>query len=122
MDKIILTGLQFRAFHGVLPEEKQLGQRFIVDLELIGDFRAAGENDDLLRAVNYAEVYAQVKRIVEGTNYNLIEALAERISAELLAGYALTGVIVRVNKPQAPIPGIFANVAVELKRGIIYDG
>jgi 7,8-dihydroneopterin aldolase/epimerase/oxygenase len=122
MDKILLTGLQFRGFHGVLAEEKALGQRFIIDLELMGDFRLAAENDDILRAVNYAEVYTEVKQIVEGTDYNLIEGLAECISSRLLDKFPLLGVVIRVNKPQAPIPGVFGNVAVEIKRGLAYEG
>jgi len=117
LDKILLTGMTFRGFHGVLAEEQALGQPFIIDLELRGNFRQAGEQDNLELAVNYAEAYAMVKTIVEQQRYNLIEALAEKLAETLLAGFPLQEVLVRVNKPHAPIPGSFSNVAVELVRG-----
>lgn len=116
LDKILLSGMKFRGFHGALKEEQVLGQPFIIDLELRGQFKPAGEGDNLGLAVNYAEVYSTVRTIVEERRYNLIEALAEAIAATLLADFGLEEVLVRVNKPQAPIPGIFDNVAVEIVR------
>lgn len=116
MDKIVLTGLRFWGFHGVLEAEQALGQVFIIDLELRGDFAAAGEQDNLELAANYADVYQRVKEIVEGQRYRLIEALAESIAAKVLAEFAVQEVMVRVNKPHAPIPAPFENVAVEIVR------
>lgn len=116
MDKIYLEGLEFYGYHGVLAAEQQLGQRFLVDLELKTDLRAAGVADDLNQTVNYAEVYGLVREIVEQERYALIEALAERIAELVLENFNIQKVKVRVHKPQAPIPGIFRNVAVEIKR------
>ncbi|HEX3011424.1 MAG TPA: dihydroneopterin aldolase, partial [Syntrophomonadaceae bacterium] len=76
MDKILAKGLTFKGCHGVLPQEKKLPQKFIVDLELFLDLSSAGIEDNLQKTVNYDEVYKQVKRIVENESYNLIEALA----------------------------------------------
>ncbi len=116
MDKILLTGMRFWGFHGVLEAEQALGQVFIIDLELRGDFGPAGVQDSLEQAVNYAEVYQTVKDMVEGERYRLIEALAERIAARILAEFSVQEVLVRVNKPHAPISGPFSNVAIELVR------
>ncbi len=44
------------AYHGVLSEERTLGQRFLVDLEVDADLRAAGERDELAQTVDYARL------------------------------------------------------------------
>lgn len=118
MDKILLEGLMFYGYHGVLKEEGLLGQKFIVDLELELDLRGAGTSDDLNRSVSYADVYGEVKAIVEGEPFKLIEALAENISKKILDKYnTVNGVMVRIKKPEAPVPGIYNYFGVEIKRG-----
>jgi dihydroneopterin aldolase len=116
-DRIILNGMQFYGYHGVMAEEQELGQPFIVDLEMYCDLKDAGEKDDLTRTVDYSRVFEQVQRIVTGERFQLIEALAERIAAEVLAEYPLDELVVRVKKPHAPLRGIFTDVVVEIRRG-----
>ncbi len=116
MDKIILKGLEFFAYHGVMPEERTLGQKFILDVELFLDLQPAGLTDDLTRTINYAQVFETVQSIVCTRSYHLIEAVAEAVAKELLEQFPLNQVTVRVKKPQAPIPGQFAWLAVEITR------
>ncbi len=85
-DRIVLAGMAFRARHGVEAWEKVEDQRFEVDVELHLDLQPAGLEDDLTRSVDYAAVYATVRQVVESTSFNLIEALAEAIAHEVLAG------------------------------------
>lgn len=116
MDRIILSGMQFYGYHGVFPEEARLGQNFVVDVELYADLRAAGENDDLQRTVDYAKAYRLIKGVVEGHPYKLIEAVAERVAARLLEELPVQAVVVRVHKPNAPIQGTLDRVTVEVRR------
>ncbi|KAK3275418.1 hypothetical protein CYMTET_16452 [Cymbomonas tetramitiformis] len=81
-DQIFLRGLLFHGYHGVLPEENVLGQKFIVDLVLSADLQLAGQSDNLENTVNYAEVYKSVKGVVEGPHHQLIESVAESIASE----------------------------------------
>jgi dihydroneopterin aldolase len=115
-DKITLKGMRFFGYHGVFPEEAKLGQSFIVDVELYADLRAAGETDELSRTINYAAVYAAVKEIVEGHPFRLIEAVAERVAGRILEAFRVREVVVRVHKPNAPIPGPIDCVTVEIRR------
>lgn len=115
-DRIILTGMRFYGYHGVFPEETRLGQSFVVDVELYADLRAAGQTDDLRLTVDYGKVYAAVKEMVEGHRFQLIEALAERVASAVLEGFAVSEVLVRVHKPNAPIPGPLDGVTVEIRR------
>ncbi len=117
-DRILLTGLAFFGRHGVLPAERDLGGRFVVDVEAALDLRAAGERDDLAATVDYAALYERVRALVENTRVSLIEALADRIARDLLAAFPrLLAVTVRVHKPFAPLPGMATGtVAVEIHR------
>jgi len=104
-DKIILQGMTFYGYHGVNQAERELGQRFVVDLELIKDLSHAGHSDDLGMTVNYASVFKVTREIVEGEAANLIETVAERLAGALLERFPLEAVRVRVRKPWAPVKG-----------------
>lgn len=117
MDSINLTGMEFFGYHGALPEENRLGQRFIVDLMMELDLREAGAKDSLEDTVNYAEVYAVIRGIVEGQPFKTLEALAENIAVTLRREYGkIVKLTVTVHKPGAPIAGIFRDVSVTIRR------
>ena len=119
----MLEGMTFFGYHGVSLAEKELGQRFVVDVEILTDLAAAGRSDDLAQTVNYAQVYRLVKEVVEGPSLNLIEAVAERIADVLLALQRVEAVRVRVRKPWAPIRGsVLSAAAVEIERKRIDGG
>lgn len=117
-DRIFLEGLIFYAYHGVHLEEKKLGQRFIVDITMTRDLCAAGTTDDLTRTTSYSDVYRQARAIAEGGPYDLIETVAEKIAAAVLATYAeVQDIRVTVRKPDVPIKGsILRAVGVEVFR------
>lgn len=117
MATISLTGLRARGYHGVLTSERVSGQVFLVDLVLEVDIDQAAASDDVADTVNYAEVAAVVEAFITGTPVNLIETLAVRIADGVLTDFdRVRAVTVTVNKPQAPIPSDFANVAVTIIR------
>lgn len=117
MDKINLEGLSFYGYHGLFNSEKELGQLFKIDLTLYTSTKKAGESDKMEDSIHYGEVYQTVKALVEGEPFHLLEALAEQIAKSVLADFeAVEAIMVRVNKPQAPIPGVFDNVSVEIFR------
>ncbi len=117
-DRIILTGMQFYGFHGVNPEERRLGQPFIVDLEAELDLRRAGRSDRLPDTVSYTQLYRVVKNVVEGEPRNLLEAAAGAIAAGVLEQHpSVAAVRVRVQKPRPPIRGsVIESAAVEIYR------
>ncbi len=116
MDKITLQNMKFLAFHGCEEFEKNHGQPFEVDLELIADTEIAGQTDCLADALDYADVFAKVKFIVENERYNLIESLAGRIAEVALEAKAVKAVVVRVRKPAVPLPGLLDWVQIEIRR------
>ena len=117
MDKIYLNNLQFYAFHGLNAEEKVLGQRFNVDVVLHTHAKKAGYSDKMEDSIHYGHAYKAVKAVVEGENFNLIEALAEHIAIALFARFdGLQACQVKVIKPDPPIVGHYDSVAVEIYR------
>ncbi len=118
-DVIHLRGLEFYAYHGVLPEEQVLGQKFLIDMDLFCDLSQAGASDQVEDTIHYGEVYQVIKACVTGdSRHQLIEHLAEDIAQRVLGQFSCTSVRVEVHKPQAPIPGIFRDVSVEIWREV----
>lgn len=117
MDKILMENMCFYGYHGVMAEEKTLGQKFMLDAVLHVPLQKAGLSDDLNDTVDYGAVYALISDIVTKENFDLIEALAERICTEVLARcQTVQKIVLRVKKPEAPINGIFSYVGVEIER------
>jgi 7,8-dihydroneopterin aldolase/epimerase/oxygenase len=109
--------MEFYGYHGVLPEETVLGQRFSVDLTVDVDLKRAGLTDDLQESISYVDLYQVCKEVVEGEPYKLIEAVAEKIAQQILDQFAkVEQVTVKVVKPNPPIHGHYQFVAVEIVR------
>ena len=115
-DRILLAGMEFHGTHGVYPEESLAPQPFEVDVELALNLQPAGLNDDLEQTVDYSKVYAVCRQIVESTRFNLIEALAEAIAHELLTGFRIAEVTVRVRKTAVRLEGPLGAVGVQIVR------
>ncbi|HEY4752337.1 MAG TPA: dihydroneopterin aldolase, partial [Candidatus Limnocylindrales bacterium] len=86
-DRILIEGMTFEGTHGVYPEEQVTPQPFEVDVELAMNLQPAGIADDLGLSADYAHAFDVCRQIVESTRFSLIEALAEAIAEELLAGF-----------------------------------
>ncbi len=117
-DRILLEGMIYFGHHGALAAERELGQRFVVDLVLHCDLRPAGMSDDLNKTVHYGEVQRLAREIVEGPPLTLIEAVAERIAAAVLGRYPrVEAVRVKVAKPQVRLDDtVLTGSAVEIVR------
>ena len=117
-DRILLESMVFFGRHGTLPAERELGQRFVVSVEISLDLQPAGATDDLAKTVDYGEVHRRVRSIVEGEPVNLIETVAEKIAASILEYYPpVDEVRVRVAKPDVRLGDtVLESAAVEISR------
>ena len=115
-DRIALTGLRVRGFHGVLPAEREQGQDFLVDAVLHVDVREAAASDDLEDTVDYGHLALQLAEVVAGEPVDLIETLAERLAAVCLLDARVGRAEVTVHKPSAPVPLAFTDVSVTVVR------
>jgi len=108
-----LRGLVLYGYHGVHPEERERGQRFLYDVELeVGD---RGADDRIENAVDYSQVARLVRDVAE-TPYDLLEALATALADAIAERFRPERLTVRVRKPDARPGGMdveFAAVTVE---------
>ncbi len=103
IDQILLKGMSFYGYHGVNPEERSQGQKFVVDVVIDCSLTKAAESDRVEDTVNYSEVFRIVKSIVEGKPYNLLETVAKNISDKILLNYDIHSVSVTIKKPEVRI-------------------
>jgi dihydroneopterin aldolase len=115
-DRIALSGLRVRGYHGVYGHERREGQDFFVDATLWLDSRPAAASDDLADTVDYGRLAERLAAVVEGEPVNLIETLAARLCELCMADERVIAAEVTVHKPQAPIAREFADVAVTARR------
>lgn len=117
LSRITLSDIGIVGFHGHLAAEKELGQRFQIDVDLFCDVRASAESDRLADAVNYEEVYRVVEKIVGEDRFNLLETLATHLAETIYEGFDVEGVIVRIRKPSIPYCPNLGHVEIEVDRG-----
>ena len=117
-DLILLEGMIFLGYHGTLAAETELGQPFVVDVELHCELQAAGQSDDLEKTVDYSKVHEQVREIVEGAPVKLTETVAERIAAAILGQHPLVEAVrVKVAKPHVRLGNtVLSRSAVQIFR------
>jgi dihydroneopterin aldolase len=111
-----IHGLEVFGRHGVLPEETALGQRFVVDLEIVLADSSSTASDDLAATVDYAALADAVAAIVAGEPVALLERLAGLVADRALAEPLAREVTVTVRKPHVAIPQTVRETAVTLRR------
>ncbi|CAM6128934.1 unnamed protein product [Calypogeia fissa] len=122
-DRLILRGMRFHGKHGVFQEERTLGQKFDVDVDAWMDLSKAGETDNLEDSVSYAEIYSQIKAIVEGPPHFLLESVATAIAKAVLGQHPqISDVRVRVGKPHVSVVGVVKVLGVEIFRSSSHSG
>ena len=116
-DTIFIKGLVIHARHGVMNHETEVGQRFVIDLELYTDLSESSHTDRLVDTVSYANVVTTATSAFKNTNYKLLERAAGAVADAILTTFSrIRTVKVTVHKPHAPIAAIFDDVGVVLTR------
>ena len=116
MDKILLSGLEFFGRHGCHAAERELGQRFLIDIELECDLTAAGQSDSLEDTIDYVAILFAAREIVEGESAMLLEHLGARIADAALQDRRVQRARVRLRKPHVAMPVPLEFLGVEIVR------
>ena len=116
LDQIRLTGVSATGYHGVFEHERREGQTFVADVVVHMDTRRAAAGDDLAHTVDYGTAAQLVAAVLSGEPVDLVETVAERIAATVLALPHVQAVDVSVHKPQAPVTVPFGDVVVSIRR------
>ncbi len=113
MGQILINGLKIHAHHGVLEQERRVGNTFVVDLVLdVPDTEKAEHTDNLADTINYAEVIALVQDVMSEPK-NLLERVAGAIILRLKAAYSaqLEGGTITISKLTPPVHAELASVS-----------
>ena len=101
MDRIFIRDLAVRCIIGIYPDERREKQDVIINIEMHCDLQKAGHSDELKDTVDYKSIKKAVLKLVEGSRFQLIEALAEKIAEIALAEEKVQQVVVTIDKPGA---------------------
>ena len=115
-DIIRLTNMIFYAHHGYYQAERELGQKFEVDLELECNLSRAIQTDNLEDTVNFEQIYHHVNSVFNSYKFTLLETVADKILQDILNNFPVKAARIRVRKPQVPLHGFLDHVEIELYR------
>jgi dihydroneopterin aldolase len=116
-DRIIVGGIKFHAYHGLTKLERQVGVRCSIDVELKLDLKSAIASDSLRDTIDYRRIHALVLDVGrKRKSYHLIESLGGIIAREILEGFPVSEVTVRVRKETPVLDGIVDYIGVEVTR------
>jgi FolB domain-containing protein len=101
VDRVLISDLAVRCIIGVNDHERREKQDVLINLTVYTDMRAAARSDRIEDALDYRELRTRVVEMVEGSQYYLLEALAQAIADVCLKEPRAVGVTVRVDKPGA---------------------
>jgi FolB domain-containing protein len=114
VDRIMISDLLVRCIIGVREEERRDKQDVLINLSLSVDLRKPGTSDRLEDSVDYRALTKQILSMAEGSQFHLVEALAQAV-ADICLGYpSIQEVTVKVEKPGAL--RFARNVGVEIVR------
>lgn len=116
MDKLAIYQIEFQAHCGPTEEERTVGQRLSLDIEIDCDLSQATRSDRLEDTIDYDRLCATVLKVGRENHVNLIETLAEKIAAEILSDRRIVSVLVRLKKLLPPREEIRAGFLVEIFR------
>jgi len=115
--KIKLKNIQLYGMHGVEKIEKQNGQQFEIDVEVLIS-RDLIIDDEINKTVNYCDLYNYIVHLFSEKEYSLIETLANNISMSILQKFNVKECKVLIRKPNAPIKGLLDSVEVEISNNV----
>ncbi len=119
-DTVSIRGLSVPTVIGVYDWEREVQQTLTFGVDMAVDVTRVAAHDDVADAVDYSKVAATVTSVVQGGEFQLIEAAVERVAERILAGFPVGWVRVEVAKPIAATDGTgayTAHIAIERGRG-----
>jgi len=115
MECVELKKMNFYAYHGVLEQEKIVGNNYRIDLKLFLDLSVAITSDKLSDTINYADVFKLVKEEMAIPS-QLLEHVAGRIVKTIKQSYPqIARVKIRLAKINPPLEGELQEAAIIIK-------
>jgi dihydroneopterin aldolase len=116
MDKIFIHALKTEAIIGIFDWERQVKQTVLVDIEIGADITKAALSDSIDDTLNYKRVAKRVLAFIEGSQFHLVETLAEHIAMLVLEEFDASWMSLNLSKPGAIRSSRDVGVAIERNR------
>ena len=115
--KMHLNEMVFYGHHGVHPEERKLGQRFVVNFIYETNPKQDQSMEHILDTIDYTKVFSIIKHVMEKEEFLLLENCADTILVTVLETFPkIIHATVKIRKPSVPIRGSLGSVEVEMDR------
>jgi dihydroneopterin aldolase len=101
MDIVYIRDLRIETIIGIYDWEREVKQTVSLDLDMAHDIRQAGETDDIEYALNYKSIAKRLIAFIEGSEFLLVERMAEEVAAIVLNEFSVPWLRLRVSKPGA---------------------
>jgi dihydroneopterin aldolase len=115
VDIVFIRELRAETVIGVYDWERSIRQAVVLDLELAADNRRAAASDKLDDTLDYAALSARLLAFIEGSEFQLIETMAEQVAAIVLQEFGVPWLRLRLAKPGAVARA--RDVGVLIERG-----
>jgi dihydroneopterin aldolase len=100
-DRIFLRGLTLECVIGFIDWERRVKQKVVIDLEMPVDCRHAARTDRVEDTLDYKRVAKRIIAFVEGSEFHLVETLADRMARLVLDEFGIAWVRIAISKPGA---------------------
>jgi len=111
---ICIEQLRIHAFHGVLPQERQVGADFLLTLRVHYNIKEAMKSDDLKDTINYAELLQAIRQEMAIPS-QLLEHVAARVCQAIFTHFPqTTAVELKLIKQNPPMGADCDGAGVEL--------
>jgi dihydroneopterin aldolase len=116
MGKVALEGIEFFAYHGYYEEERKIGNKYEVNIEVASDLSDAAKTDSLSGTINYEVLYKVIQHEMMIPS-KMLEHVGNRIVDKVMAEFSQIEVItVEISKFNPPIKGVCRKAKVTLTR------
>jgi dihydroneopterin aldolase len=116
-DIVFIEDLRVQTVIGVFDWEREIRQTVSIDLEMAYDIRKAAASDDIKDALDYKAVSKRLIRFIEDSEFQLVESLAERCAAIVLAEFPVRWLRIKLGKPGAVRGSSAVGVVIERQSG-----
>ncbi len=115
LTRLSVSSAEYYAYHGVKSEEKKLGGKYEVDLDLYYNAKRAILSDNVKDSINYEEALFCVSEVINGNeNYDLVETMCSDILDTLMDKFPeLLIATVRIRKYAVPMRRIIGFIEAE---------
>ena len=113
MNIVYIRGLRAQAVIGVYEWERHIRQTLVLDLEMASDTMRAAASDQIADALDYAALSGRVVALVEASEYQLLETLADAVARMITREFGVPWLRLRLSKPGAVAAAEDVGVIIE---------